>query len=245
MPADTAENEHAATAGNPDIGPGPHDDALDGAVEALLFSVDRPTPPRRLAEAIFEAGVVAEVEVDDAMVSESVARLNETYERTGRAFCIEEVAGGLRVMTRAEHAGVLAAFHRGRAGSKLSRPALETLAIIAYKQPITRARLEAIRGVACGEVSLLERRLIEVAGRAEELGRPMLYGTTRRFLDAFGLARLKDLPNAAELLGPAPGSSEGASGGVGGFRVEPEREAVRTDDDGGGPSEGGAGDAEN
>ena len=192
-------------------------DQLDTAVEALLFSCDRPTPAKRLAEAIFQAGFGPE----DTDIAASVDRLNAEYERTKRAFRIEEVAGGFRVMTRPDHAPVLAAFHKARAGSKLSRPALETLAIIAYKQPITRARLEAIRGVACGEVlrSLLERRLISVVGRAEELGRPMLYGTTRGFLDAFGLAGLKDLPEVGDLV------RTGASV----FHGEPNPEAVRTD----------------
>src|SRR5690606_7991210 len=98
-------------------------------------------------------------------------------------------------------ASALAAFHRSRSTGRLSRAAIETLAIIAYRQPITRAELEAIRGVACGEVlrSLLERRMIQIAGRAEEVGRPMLYGTTRQFLDTFGLASLKDLPASGEL----------------------------------------------
>jgi segregation and condensation protein B len=104
-------------------------------------------------------------------------------------------------MTLPAMAPVLAAFHKARASNRLSRAAVETLAIIAYKQPLTRAHLESIRGVACGEVlrSLLERRMITIKGRAEELGRPMLYGTTKEFLDAFGLASLKDLPSATEL----------------------------------------------
>jgi len=101
-------------------------------------------------------------------------------------------------MTRPEHAPVLAAIRQQQLHGKLSRAAVETLAIIAYKQPITRADLESIRGVACGEVlrSLMERRLVTIDGRAEEPGRPMLYGTTREFLDQFGLASLKDLPPA-------------------------------------------------
>ena len=104
------------------------------------------------------------------------------------------------MMTRAEHASVIAAMHRTRASTRLSKPALETLAIIAYRQPITRAELEAIRGVACGEVvrSLMERKMVKITGRAEELGRPMLYGTTRQFLDTFGLSNLKDLPKPEE-----------------------------------------------
>jgi len=104
-------------------------------------------------------------------------------------------------MTLPQYAETLAEFHRSRLSGKLSRASIETLAIIAYKQPITRAQLEAIRGVSCGEVlkSLMERRIITIKGRAEELGRPMLYATTKQFLDHFGLANIKDLPTMAEL----------------------------------------------
>jgi segregation and condensation protein B len=134
-------------------------------------------------------------------IARLVASLNEEYAQSGRAFRIELVAGGYRVMTLPKFAGVLARLHQGRTSPKLSKPAIETLAIIAYQQPITRARLEAIRGVACGEVlrSLLERRLIAISGRSEELGRPMLYSTTRQFLDQFGLSSVKDLPAPGEL----------------------------------------------
>ena len=104
-------------------------------------------------------------------------------------------------MTLPRFAPVLEQYHGKRERHGVSRAALETLAIIAYKQPMTRASLEAIRGVACGEVlrSLIERRLITIVGRAEELGRPMLYGTTKAFLETFGLATLKDLPTAEDL----------------------------------------------
>jgi segregation and condensation protein B len=131
-----------------------------------------------------------------AVVAGAVDNLNAQYEATGRAFRIEKLAGGYRLMTLPAHRHLLGAFHGQAASTRLSKSAIETLAIIAYKQPITRAKLEAIRGVACGEVlrSLLERRLITVAGRSEELGRAMLYGTTKPFLEAFGLASLADLP---------------------------------------------------
>ena len=104
-------------------------------------------------------------------------------------------------MTVPKWRGVIASFHGLSAQQRMSKASVETLAIIAYKQPVTRAKLEAIRGVACGEVlrSLIERRLVTIVGRAEELGRPMLYGTTKGFLEAFGLASLKDLPSAAEM----------------------------------------------
>jgi segregation and condensation protein B len=142
----------------------------------------------------------------EVLIAQSVARLNDTYAATNRQFRIELVAGGYRLLTLPQHHALLARFHGLAAQTRLSKPAVETLAIIAYKQPVTRAQLEAIRGVACGEVlrSLLDRRLINIVGRAEELGRPMLYGTTRGFLELFGLASLKDLPAPSDLsLTPA------------------------------------------
>ncbi len=140
----------------------------------------------------------------------AVAGLNEEYERSGRSFRIEQVAGGYRVMTLPQFASVVAAFQGSRMRSTLSHAALETLAIIAYKQPVTRAQLEAIRGVACGEVlrSLIDRRLVTIAGRAEELGRPLLYGTTKQFLETFGLSSIKDLPSIEELRARVTGQSE-------------------------------------
>jgi segregation and condensation protein B len=194
------------------------DSVLDASVEALLVSVDRPLSPIRIAQAL---GLVSD---DDAnapqtdakpkarrggkantrgaieSVASAVSRLNQAYASSGRSFRVESVAGGYRVMTLPEHAKVLEAYHGRRERTGLSRAAIETLAIIAYKQPITRATLEAIRGVATGDIlrSLLERRLVTIAGRAEELGRPMLYATTPGFLEAFGLRSLKDLPSVEE-----------------------------------------------
>jgi segregation and condensation protein B len=192
--------------------------ALDPAragpmLEAMLVSLERPTTAAKLGEAL--SGVLGQP-VDAQAVESLIAVLNESFAHTGRAFRAERVAGGWRLMTLAEHAPAVAALHRAKAGTRLSRPAIETLSIIAYRQPITRAELEAIRGVACGEVlkSLLDRRLVAVVGRAEELGRPMLYGTTRQFLDLFGLASLSDLPKpdepraAAEALAERDGSEQ-------------------------------------
>lgn len=184
--------------------PTPKSDAqhaeINAKVEAIVLSNSKPVAAARIAEVI---SAMSEIKIGASDVEASVESLNSAYDETGRAFRIEVVAGGYRVMTRPEHADVLAAFHRKQASSRLSRPAIETLAIIAYKQPITRAKLEAIRGVGCGEVlrSLLERRLIAVTGRAEELGRPMLYGTTKQFLDSFGIRSVKDLPSVESMLG--------------------------------------------
>ncbi len=162
-------------------------------IEAMLVSTDRPLKPGAIADAL---GVHIGTSVGEAPIADAIELLNSQYEEQGRAFSIARVSGGYRMMTRPEHAPVIAAMQRSRATTRLSKPALETLAIIAYRQPITRAELESIRGVACGEVvrSLMDRRMVKITGRAEELGRPMLYGTTRQFLDTFGLASLKDLP---------------------------------------------------
>lgn len=190
---------------------------ITAGVEAVLLSTDRPVTAHKLGVAFGlltddpnEAAGEQPALVSDAqqaraaavehLIARAVAKLNEAYASTGRAFRIEQVSGGLRIMTLPEHAGVVSAFRRMAQFSRLSKSAIETLSIIAYRQPVTRAELEAIRGVSCGEVlrTLLERRLITIKGRAEELGRPILYGTTKQFLDHFGLASLKDMPTIEE-----------------------------------------------
>ena len=168
------------------------------ALEAMLVSSDRPLKPTSIVDAL---SAHLDRSPSASIIAEAVDLLNAQYDEHQRAFRIEEISGGYRLMTRPEHAPVVAAMHRARAVTRLSKPALETLSIIAYRQPVTRAELESIRGVACGEVvrTLMDRRLVKITGRAEELGRPMLYGTTRQFLDTFGLASLKDLPKPEEL----------------------------------------------
>jgi segregation and condensation protein B len=199
--------------------PAEPDGQLVTSIEALLFSVSRPLGWSKIAAA---TGLIGEDSAEDdgdeergakpgpaALVHAAISKLNEQYDQTGRAFRIEQVAGGYRVMTRPEHAKVLERFHGARERSTLSRAAIETLAIIAYKQPITRAGLEAIRGVACGDIlrALIDRRFVTITGRAEELGRPILYGTTRRFLEVFGLSSTRDLPTVEELRARAGASS--------------------------------------
>ncbi len=168
------------------------------AVEAILLTLDRPVTAGRIAEAL-------NVGLDKGgarAVKQAIEHLNAAYESTGRAFRIEQVAGGFRVMTLPQFAEAVGAFRQARQSQRLSRAAVETLAVIAYRQPITRAQIESIRGVACGEVlrSLLERRLISIVGRAEELGRPMLYGVSKQFLELFGLSSVKDLPSVEDLV---------------------------------------------
>ncbi|MBE0536830.1 MAG: SMC-Scp complex subunit ScpB [Phycisphaerae bacterium] len=169
---------------------------MDSVIEAILFASDEPLTPARLVS-VLEAGSVKQVR-------RSVKELNKKYARSNCAFRIEEIAGGYQMMTLPAYNPWLRKLLRVRTDNKLTQAALETLAIIAYKQPLIRADIEAIRGVASGEVirNLMYKGLVKIVGRAEVIGRPMLYGTTRRFLDIFGLSSLKDLPKVEELKKP-------------------------------------------
>jgi segregation and condensation protein B len=167
--------------------------AVQRHVEAVLLTVDRPIAAGKLAEVL---------DLDTtAPIRDAVGALNAFYDEHELSFRIEQVAGGYQLMTRPQYKPALAQLHRTKEQSKLSPASMETLAIIAYRQPILRADVEAIRGVSCGEVirSLMDKNLVKITGRADEIGRPMLYGTTRHFLEVFGLASLKDLPKAEEL----------------------------------------------
>jgi segregation and condensation protein B len=177
---------------------------LTARVEAVLLTNDRPVPEPRLVEMLGLKAGGKQRDSAAAQVREAVDRLNADYQAQGRAFRVQRLAGGWQLLTLPEFGPLLARVRGLRAQGRLTPAALETLAIIAYRQPILRAELEAIRGVACGEVlkTLLERRLVRITGRAEELGRPMLYGTTTEFLKVFGLARIEDLPKSQELKAP-------------------------------------------
>ncbi|MEK7716039.1 MAG: SMC-Scp complex subunit ScpB [candidate division NC10 bacterium] len=164
-------------------------------VEALLFASDTPLEAERIREVL---------ELESAQAArELVEELRARY--GDRGLQIVEVGGGYRMITRPELAPWLVRLARARTKSRLSRPALETLAIVAYKQPVSRPEMDAIRGVNSEAVleNLLERRLIRIAGRKEAPGRPYLFETTREFLVAFGLRDLSDLPKVAgELVVP-------------------------------------------
>jgi len=165
----------------------------ESVVEALLFATDTPLSASKLAH-LLGLG-------DAGDVKDHIARLNARYEQVGAAFRVEAIAEGFQMLTLPAYAPYLARLHKARAESRLSTAALETLAIIAYKQPVLRADVEAIRGVAVGDllVRLREMNLVRIVGRAEEIGRPLLYGTTKKFLEVFGLRSLKDLPRVDEL----------------------------------------------
>ena len=172
------------------------DVTVESVIEAVLFASDEPLSAQRLVN-IVETGSVKQVR-------QCVENLNGKYEDGNFAFRIEQLAGGYQMMTLSTYNIWLKKLLRARTDTKLSQAALETLAIISYKQPVIRADIEAIRGVAAGEMirSLMYKGLVKIVGRAEVLGRPMLYGTTKKFLDSFGLNTLKDLPKIEELKRP-------------------------------------------
>jgi segregation and condensation protein B len=163
-------------------------DAALANVEAVLIASDEPLSVRRL---VTVAGLR-----DAAEGRRLLKRLQELYDQDGTAFQVVEIAGGFQLLSRAEYHRWLARLRRGAQEVKLTGAARETLAIVAYRQPIMRADIEAIRGVHSGDVLrlLMEKGLIRIAGRDESLGRPVLYGTTKKFLQVFGLRSLKDLP---------------------------------------------------
>jgi len=168
---------------------------VESVIEAILFATDEPLTESRLANI---------VETTNKQVRQCITDLNEKYEKNHNAFRIEQIAGGHQMLTLSTYNTWLRRMLRVRSDNKLSPAALETLAIIAYKQPVIRVDIEAIRGVAVGEVirSLMYKGLVKIVGRAEILGRPMLYGTTKKFLEVFGLNSLKDLPKVEELKKP-------------------------------------------
>ena len=168
---------------------------VETVVEAVLFASDESLTDNRLAKIVESSG---------KQVRQCIKNLNEKYQAGNNAFRIEQIAGGYQMLTLSTYNYWLKKLLRARNESKLSPAALETLAIIAYKQPVIRADIEVIRGVAAGEVirTLCYKGLVKIVGRAEILGRPMLYGTTKKFLEVFGLNTLKDLPKIEELKKP-------------------------------------------
>ncbi len=179
---------------------------LDNIVLALLFAADEPLSARKLAATIED--------VTTADVKEAIDKWNARADQESWSIAIEQVAGGYRLATRPEYAPYVSRLYQGRRRFRLSRAGLETLAIIAYKQPITRAEIESIRGVGAGSViaNLMERSLIEITGKAKVLGAPFLYGTTPAFLEYLGLNSLKDLPSMEDLEALLASENEGVEG---------------------------------
>jgi segregation and condensation protein B len=157
-------------------------------LEGILLLAREPLSTRKLAEL---------AELADGTEARSLVReLGRRLRKRGSAIQAVEIAQGMQLMTRPQLAHWLGRLDAGADEPRLSGPALETLSVAAYRQPVTRAEIEGIRGVQCGEILrlLMERDLLRIVGRSEELGRPFLYGTTRKFLQVFGLGRLEHLP---------------------------------------------------
>ena len=200
-------------------------------VEAILFASEAPLSPGDIAR--------ADEALDEDRVEAALASLREEYDRAGRAFELREVADGVQLMTRPEFAPYLERFDTVPRSTRLSGPALEALAIVAYRQPLSRLDVEYIRGVNSTGVlrTLLDRELIVGVGRGEGVGRPVLYGTTTRFMEHFGLASLDDLPRPEELPvvlrepapleeAEAPEDGEPVASGQGTAEVEADAEAT-------------------
>lgn len=181
---------------------------LKRIIEALLFSAERPLAPKEIRTIFAEAtdeenqGVVEPFRnVREAQIVAALEELKVEYDTQPRSFQLVEIAGGWRFVTRSEYAPWLKKLLDEARPHRLSPPSLETLSIIALRQPISRADIAAIRGVEVDGVikTLLERDLITIVGKSEAPGRPMLYGTTQKFLEHFGLRDIDDMPKAAEL----------------------------------------------
>jgi segregation and condensation protein B len=183
-------------------------------LEALLFAATEPMEPSRLAAILREGPESGQgwPEVKEQDVRDELAQLSERL--APRGLILREVAGGFRIGTAPDLSGWVAKLKGVVRPPRLSPPALETMAVIAYRQPISRAEVEAVRGVDCSGTldTLVERGIIRITGRSEAPGRPILYGTTSLFLEHFGLKDLEDLPNSEELRRvklPAPADPSG------------------------------------
>ncbi len=175
---------------------------MKALIEALIFAAREPLSIAQLRTIYNGEGRQNQSQQLDAETIRSIVNeLNKEYEQADRPYRIITIAGGFQFATRSEYADWLGRLHKEQGRKKLSQSGIETLAIIAYKQPITKAEIEKIRGVNCDYVlkTLLEKELITVTGRAEAVGRPLLYGTTREFLKHFGLNDITDLPRPREI----------------------------------------------
>ncbi|MDT3696946.1 MAG: SMC-Scp complex subunit ScpB [Ignavibacterium sp.] len=176
------------------------DKSYSSIIEVLIFSSDEPISENEIIRAI--KGIDGEdIEISSENVYETIEQLNKSYEDSSRSFRIKKIANGFVFVTTEIFAKYVGYLSSEKSKRRLSQAALETLAIIAYKQPVTKPELEQIRGVNSDYIltTLLEKNLITIIGRAESIGRPLLYGTTTEFLKYFGLYNLSDLPKPREI----------------------------------------------
>ena len=179
---------------------------LNKIVEALLFASREPVDSKKIAKIVRKVSKREEADqelcsVKYTEIDEVIEKLNKGYDRKKSPYLIQERSTGWRIYTRIDYASYIRELFPDQKPTRLSAPALETLAIVAYRQPITKAAIEAVRGVNVDGVlqSLIERGLVSIAGRSDLPGKPFLYETSRNFLEHFGIKDVEDLPNSAEL----------------------------------------------
>jgi segregation and condensation protein B len=179
-----------------------HEDKRD-LLEALIFASPEPLGIEKIN------GIL---DWNENKISNTISALNEEYSQNGRSFEIRRLAGGWQLVSRRRYSSILRKLLKARVKSKLSQAALETLSVTAYKQPLTKTEIEAVRGVKADGVlrTLLDRRLVTIAGRSNAVGRPLLYRTTREFLEYFGLDSLNDLPRLKEIRNMVKGGEDSA-----------------------------------
>lgn len=172
---------------------------LSSVIEALIFASDEPISGEKIRTIIVENE--EQIEIDEHTVADFVEKLNQRYDENGLSFRIERLAGGYTFVTQSKYHYWLSVFQHENAFRKLSQSAIESLAIVAYRQPITKPEVDQIRGVDSGYIirQLMEKALIEVGGRADGPGKPLIYKTTKHFLRHFGLNSVQDLPKPREI----------------------------------------------
>ncbi|ARS37083.1 SMC-Scp complex subunit ScpB [Pontibacter actiniarum] len=175
-------------------------DILQNHIQALVFCAQSPISIEEIQRCLQESLGMEEILVSDVL--EAVEAINEQLVAQGFAFQIYAIGGGYQFLTKPEYQDTVSTYLKHKSKKKLSASALETLAIIAYKQPVTRSQMEQIRGVGCDYAvhKLLEKELIEIKGKADTIGRPVLYGTSQKFMDYFGINHLKDLPQLKDFV---------------------------------------------
>ena len=174
-------------------------DSLLSNIQALIFCAQAPVAIEDLQKCLSE---VLQREISISDVLEGIEEINERFAADDFAFQIYAIGGGYQFLTKPDYQDAVALFLKQKSKRRLSASSLETLAIIAYKQPISKSGIEQIRGVSCDYAiqKLLEKELIQIKGKADTIGRPIIYGTTQKFMDYFGINHLKDLPQLKDFI---------------------------------------------
>lgn len=172
-------------------------DNITSHIEALIFASDSPIPLKEIKHCLESS---LDIKLDNTSVQNKITALQQKYLQPSFSFSIVEIAGGYQFLSKAEYNDTLRVLIQQKSKKKLTKSALETLSVIAYRQPMTKGEMERIRGVNCDYAirKLLEKELIAIIGRSKDIGRPLLYGTSEKFMQHFGLNSIQDLPKLKE-----------------------------------------------